>query len=209
MENKIVDFLMGKADLKSILLLIPFLIILIFTLILFVKLVKTCVYFEQASGIYAFTLPKVILIAAAPTIYNVFSMLDVNVDKHFKLCAVTTAIVCTIILVLNIKSFGIVYGTMFSIMHITFGLLASVAISALALVAIIGIVLMLFGGASVSSSSYSTSSPEYVRDPDTGELVYVEKGVNGELYIEGTSKVLRKSDYPGRYIDSDNNEYII
>lgn len=210
MEDKLINLLESKADAKSILIVILLLIVGIFLLLKFIKLVKICVYVEQESGISAFTLPKIVLIAIVPTIYNVFAMLDAEVDKYFKMIAIITAVVCLVVLLWNMKSFGIIYGVMFSVMHICFGLLASVAISALAIVAVVGVVLMLFGGMSGGSvtSTSSTSTPEYVRNPDTGELIYVEKGVNGELYIEGTSTVLRQSDYSGRYIDSNGNEYI-
>lgn len=208
MEDKLNAFLNSRVDAKSILIVILLLIVGIFLFFRFIKLVKTCVYVEQESGISAFTLLKVVLIAVVPTIYNVFAMLDADVDEYFKISAIITAVACIVVLIWNVKSFGVIFGIRFSIMHICFGLFASVAISALAIIAVIGVVLMLFGGASSSTSSSSSSTPEYVRDPDTGELIYIEKGVNGELYKAGTSEVLRQSDYSGRYIDSDGNDFL-
>ncbi|MBQ8209451.1 MAG: hypothetical protein IJZ35_02575 [Clostridia bacterium] len=168
--------------------------------------VRTSFRLERISGKPSFSVVKVIMIAASPTIFSVLALLDIDVP--FKLFGIITAVMCVVTIVWNIVTYGILGGIVFSIVHIVFGIIASMGIIVFAFIGIAGLVLFLFGGSGGGSTVYSSSAPEYVRDPATGKTVRVEKGFNGELYVGGTSTVLRQGDYAGEYIDSDGNRYI-
>lgn len=174
---------------------------------IFAFFIRTCFRLERITRKPAFTVVKVIMIAIAPTIFSVLALLDINVP--FKWFGVATVIMCIATAVWNVLTYGILGGLMFTVVHIVFGVIAGLGLVALIFVAIAGVVLFFFAGGSSSSGAASgTSAPEYVRNAATGETVYVEKGANGELYIMGTSNVLRSSDYSGRYFDDYGNQYI-
>lgn len=174
---------------------------------IFAFFIRTCFRLERISGKPAFTAVKVIMIAAPPTIFSVLTLLDI--DVLFKWFGLATVIMCIATAVWNILTYGILGGLMFTVVHIVFGLIAGLGIVALIFIAIAGVVLFFFAGSSSSGGASSGSSaPEYVINTATGETVYVEKGANGELYIMGTSNVLRSSDYSGRYFDDYGNQYI-
>ena len=168
---------------------------------------RTSFRLERITGKSSFSVVKIIMIAAAPTIFSVLSLL--NIDVSFKLFGIATVITCIATAVWNIFTYGILGGLMFSVVHIVFGLVAGLGIVVLIFVAIAGVVLFFFAGSSSSAGASSGSSaPDYVRNTATGETVGVEKGANGELYIRGTSSVLRVADYSGRYFDDNGNQYI-
>lgn len=173
----------------------------------FAFFVRTCYRLEIISGKPSFSVVKIIMIAAAPTVFSVLAIL--NVDVPFIWFGIITAVMCVAVLVWNVLTYGILGGLMFTVVHIVFGVLAGLGIAAFVFIAIAAVALALFAGGSTGGSSSSSSVLEYVRDPSTGEIYDVEKGVNGELYIAGTSNVLRKGDYSGEYIDSYGNRYII
>ena len=168
---------------------------------------RTSFRLERITGKSSFSVVKIIMIAAAPTIFSVLSLL--NIDVSFKLFGIATVITCIATAVWNIFTYGILGGLMFSVVHIVFGLVAGLGIVVLIFVAIAGVVLFFFAGSSSSAGASSGSSaPDYVRNTATGETVGVEKGANGELYIRGTSSVLRVADYSGRYFDDNGNQYV-
>lgn len=189
-----------------------FIVIGIIVLIaIFAFFIRTCYRLEKISGKSSHTVIKIVMIAAAPTIYIILDML--NLFLPFKWFGIITAVMCVITVIWNVFTYGILGGLMFSFVHIVVGLIACIGLVTVVLIAVVGVALYLFAGGtaggSVGGSSVSSSSaPEYVRDPSTGETVRVEKGYNGELYVGGTSTVLRQGDYAGEYIDSNGNRYI-
>lgn len=185
-----------------------FVIIAIIVLIgAFIFIARTSFRLEKISGKPSYTIAKIIMIAVAPTIFSVLSVL--NIDLPFKWFGIATVVMCVVVAVWNIITYGILGGLFFSVVHIVLGLIASFGIVLVIFIGIAAVALYLFAGGSAGGSSASSSSaPEYVRDPATGETVRVEKGANGELYVGGTSTVLRQGDYAGEYIDSNGNRYI-
>lgn len=209
MIDYIKDLLASKANGSSLILFAIATILSIFVIVCFVKIVKSCFAIEKNTQIESHTLIKTILIAAVPTVYSILSAINIADSIPINIVITVTVVVCIAISVWNIVSFGLIYGIMFSVMHLVFGFLASLGIGALIFIGVAAVVLSLFAGGSTGGSSASSSSaPEYVRDPATGETVRVEKGANGELYVGGTSTVLRQGDYAGEYIDSNGNRYI-
>lgn len=177
----------------------------------FAFIIRTCYRLEKISGKSSHSVIKIIMIAAAPTVYIILDIL--NLFLPFKWFGIITAVLCVITVIWNVFTYGILGGLMFSVIHVTFGLIAGIGLAAVVLIAVAGVALYLFaggtaGGSAGGSSVSSSSAPEYIRNPNTGETVYVEKGTNGELYIMGTSTVLRHGDYAGEYIDSNGNRYI-
>lgn len=177
----------------------------------FAFFIRTCYRLEKISGKSSHSVIKIVMIAAAPTVYIILDIL--NISLPFKWFGIIAAVMCVITVIWNVFTYGILGGLMFSVVHIVVGLIAGIGLAAVALIAVAGIALYLFaggtaGGSTGGSSVSSSSAPEYVRDPATGETVRVEKGYNGELYVGGTSTVLRKGDYAGEYIDSNGNRYI-
>lgn len=180
-------------------------------IVVFAFFIRTCYRLEQISGKPSHSVIKIVMIAAAPTVYIILDIL--NLFLPFKWFGIITAVMCVITVIWNVFTYGILGGLMFSVVHIVVGLIAGIGLAAVALIAVAGIALYLFsggteGGSAGGSSVSSSSAPEYIRNPNTGETVYVEKGTNGELYIMGTSTVLRHGDYAGEYIDSNGNRYI-
>lgn len=182
------------------------LISIIAAIVVFVLITRLCLRMERISGKPAYSVAKIIMVAAAPMVFTLLATFDVSVS--FTLFGVIAGIMCVVVAIWNIITYGILGGFVFSIVHIVVGMIAGISIAALIFCAIAGIVIFFFAGASSSESSSGSSTPEYVRNPNTGEMVAVEKGANGELYIMGTSNVLRSSDYSGRYFDDNGNQYI-
>ncbi len=181
------------------------LISLVATIVVFVLIARLCFRMEKISCKPAHSLVKIIMVAAAPLIFVLLSTFDVSLP--IALFIVLTIVMCIAVAVWNIITYGILGGLLFSLVHIVTGLIAGISIAALVFFAIVGVVVYFFAG-TLSVGNSSSSAPEFVRNPDTGETVPVERGANGELYIMGTSNVLRSSDYSGRYFDDNGNQYI-
>ena len=165
-----------------------------------------CFKMEQTSGKPSFTAVKVIMIAAAPTVFSVLAIFDIEVP--FLWFGIITAVMGIAVIIWNILTYGIFGGLLFSFVHAVIGLIAGLGVAAVIMVGVVGLVCYFFFGNDGGTSENSSSAPEYVRNSSTGETFEVEKGVNGQLYISGTSNVLRPSDYTGHYIDSYGNYYV-
>ena len=184
---------------------------MIAVIVTFVLISRYCFRLEKRSGKSAFSLVKIIMVAAAPLVGILLEVFKINApDLVF---TIITLIMCIVVIVWNIATFRILGGIMFSIIHIAVGLLAGLSIAAIIFGIIAFAVIAIFVGASGSAtggaSSSSSSAPEYVRDPSTGESYYVSKGANGQLYLPDKGDcILRPGDYSGHYIGSDGSTYI-
>lgn len=175
-------------------------------IVVFTLITRFCLRMERASGKKAHSLIKIVMIAAAPTIFSVLTLLDVSVSFGW-FGALTVALIIAAA-VWNVFTYGIFGGMMFSLMHIAFGLLASAGIVVFVFIAIAAIVTALFSGGGTESDTGTDEAPEYVIDPETNDVIYVRPGINGTLYLGDSSNALRKGSYANEYIDSNGKRYI-
>lgn len=207
--DKITELFTRKVGIESIGIFLITIFLCFVIIKLFIFTVKTCFLVEKQSGKPAHTLLKTILIAIVPTIYSVTDILGFSDIFPQNIIIPVCAVVCIIVSVWNIFTYGIIGGLMFSLIHIVFGVTASLGVSALIFIGFALVLLFLFAGGSSVQTSSSGSAPSLVRDVNNGQVYHVVKGVNGELYIEdhGRSSVLRFSDYSGEYFDDYGNRY--
>lgn len=205
------DLMDQEADFKSIILVCLAVIAAVALILIFIKIVRICFTMEQQTGKSAHTLIKTIMIAIAPTIFTVLSLLKIEISVPFSVFIGISVVMFIIAAIWNIKTYGILGGLCFSLVHGVFGALACIGIGTLVFVGIGLILVLIFGGSGAGSGSSSGSgAPTMIRDVNNGMTYHVVKGVNGELYVEdnGRSCILRSSDYSGRYFDDNGNEYV-
>lgn len=203
------DLMNKDADATSILLVALALIAIIVLILIFIKNVRICFTMENQTGKSAHTLIKTGMIAVAPTIFTVLSLLKIDIPVPFPVFIGISVVMFFIVVIWNIKTYHLLGGLAFSVVHGVFGALACLGVGMLVFVGIF-LIAMLFLGGSPCSSTSQTSSPSMIRDVNNGMTYHVQKGVNGELYVEdnGRSCILRASDYSGKYFDDMGNEYI-
>lgn len=211
MIDKIKGLLTEKVGFGSIGIFLIVVLVCLLVLFFFYILVKASFNVERMSGRPSHTLVKTGIIALIPTIYSIMGILDFDYLIPEKILIPVCIIPCIIVAIWDFLVYGPIGGLMFTIVHIVFGVIASLGISALIFIVIAGVVLMFFGGSvGGSASSSGSSAPSLVRDVNNGQVYHVVKGVNGELYIEdhGRSCILRSSDYSGQYFDDYGNRYV-
>lgn len=211
MIDKITGLLTEKVGFESIAIFIGGVILCFFIIWLFIVIAKACFEVERISGKSSHTLLKTVIIALIPTVNSIAGVFDFDSIIPEKLLLAAYIIPCVIVAIWNIIVYGLIRGAMFTVVHIVFGGIASLGVSALIFIAIAAVVLFLFGGSVGGSASTSGgSAPSMVRDVNNGKVYNVVKGVNGELYIEdhGRSCILRSSDYGGEYFDDYGNRYV-
>lgn len=210
---KISDLLSREVTGGSVFLIIVLVILFLLFVFGFYLLMKACFRYEKASGTPAFSLIKALIIAAAPIIYGAANLVGFDEYIPVKLVAIACIICCIIVSVWDIKSYGLFIGIMFSILHIGFGALASLAALSLVFLAVFLVLFFFFGGTlTPPGASGGSNAPEYVRDRKSGMLYHVTSGANGNLYIEdnGRSCLLRADpDFDGVYFDDAGNEYYV
>lgn len=204
------ELLNRKADASTFIVAGIAVIGVLLLVFLFIKLVKICFTMERQTGRSAYTLIKTILIAAAPTVYTVLALLEIDIDIPFSVFITISIAMFLIVLIWNIKTYHVLGGICFSVVHGVFGALACLGVGMLVFIGIFLIAMVFLGGSSGTSTGSSTSSPSMIRDVNNGMTYHVQKGTNGELYVEdnGRSCILRSSDYSGRYFDDMGNEYV-
>lgn len=174
---------------------------------LFIFAVARCVKIERNSDVKSHSIVKIILIAIGPIAVSVFAFLGLEAPTKIGLIA---SVICAVgVTIWNIVSMGFLRGLLFSVVHIVVGFLAGMSIVAVACVVLFIGIISLFGGLSggLGGSSSSGSVPEYVRNLNTGESYYVTER-NGVLWLDECGVIIRPSDYSGRFIDDNRNEYI-
>ncbi len=212
---KISDLLEKEVSSGSILLIV---LCVIFFLILaygFYILTKACFELERISKRNSFNLIKSIIIAAAPIIYGTAGFLGFEKYIPVTLIIIISIICFVVVSVWNFRTFGPIGGIMFSLMHLVFGALASLAALSIVYLIVFAVVFFFFGKSIGEPTGGATNSsggvPEYVRDRSNGMLYHVITGANGSLYIEDNGRntlLMTDPDYDGCYYDSEGNEYI-
>lgn len=204
------DIFSQKADGKTFLLAGLGIIGVLLAVVLFILLVKTCLAIERNTRKSAHSLIKTLLIALAPSVYTILALLNIEVAIPFSIFIAISVVMFIIVTIWNIKSFGILGGIFFSIMHGVLGALACIGIGLLVFVGIFLIIAVFFGGSSgsVTGNSGGSGAPSSVRNIRTGQVYTVSSGANGNLYLAGTSCVLYPDpDYQGKYYDDQGNDY--
>lgn len=204
------SFLYQKADASTFVIAGIAVIGALLGIFLFIKLVKICFIMEKQTNRNAYSIIKTGLIAAAPSVYTVLALLKVDIPIPFSVFIAISVAMFFIVVIWNIKTYHILGGIAFSVVHGVFGALACLGVGMLVFVGIFLVAMLFVGGSSGSSTTSSASSPSMIRDVNNGMTYHVQKGVNGELYVEdnGRSCILRASDYSGRFFDDMGNEYI-
>lgn len=180
---------------------------------LFIRLIRICFIMEKQTNRKAYSIVKTGLIAAAPSVYTILTLLKVDISVPSSVFIAISVAMFFIVVIWNIKTYHILGGIAFSVVHGVFGALACLGVGMLVFVGIF-LVVMVFVGASsdpvTGPPSAPSTVPSTVRDVKTNMTYHVTKGFNGLPYIEdhGRSCLLRTSDYPGRYFDDMGNEYI-
>lgn len=122
---------------------------------------------------------------------------------------VITVILSIVVTVWNILQFGLVYGLMFSFLHIVGGLATGLVVAGVVFAVIVMVLAAIFGSPSTGGGG-TAGIPEIVEDVNTGEQFHVSNFGNGSIMIDrnGNWVPLRSGDYSGRYLDSYGNTYI-
>ncbi len=185
--------------------LIGYFAVIAFIIYAYIWMIKFSIEFLKITGKYGFTVPKIIITGLFPSIIGVMSAFDK--EPPFKLLVPLCIIACVAVSIWNIISYGIMAGPIFSVLHITAGLLCSI-IAAAIIIVILFAVAMLFLGADSTTSSSGASAKE-VECLSDGQLYYTEKNASGQLTLPQRGyAILRPSSYAGRFIDDYGNEYI-
>ncbi|MBQ2759394.1 MAG: hypothetical protein IJO68_08595 [Clostridia bacterium] len=209
MADKIKSLLTEEVSAENAVLLLGIVVGILIALFLFYKVVKACIRIENQSGIAAHSVIKTAIVAIVPAVYGVLAMFNVEIDVFPKKYVVVSAVIgCIAVIIWNLISFGPIYGILFSIMHIGFGAIASLGVWTLAFIIVFAVAVFLFGGAAMNNTA-SGGMPSALIDPSTGQIYDVVKGANGEYYVnrDGSSLMLRNSDFNGTYIDGNGNYY--
>jgi|GEM_PF-3025401 len=199
------DFLLRAADSLSIGALLGIIFGGILFLVVFIVAARLCHNFAVNTEKRPLSAVKIGCVAIAPCVAMFVGMFHIDIPIKYIIAA--TVIISVIVLVWNLFTFGIFGGLLFSFVHIVAGVLAGLSVAGLVIAVIALIAVALFGGSSGSIGSGSSQSVDNVRNLQTGEVFHVTKGVNGIMYING-STILRASDYAGRFIDDNGNQYI-
>lgn len=211
MVERIKQLFEGKTSVSDLGLLAALVIGALILVFVFYIIVKACRSVEEMSGRPAHTLIKTIIIAAIPTVCGVLELLGIDIGIPHKIIWACVIGTCVLVAVWNLKVYGPIGGIMFTIMHIVFGIVASLGVLSLVFVAIFVIAVYFFGSGGIdgSSASGSSSVPSTVTNVATNERYHVTKGVNGEsyIYLNGNSVILRPGAFAGRFIDDYGNEY--
>lgn len=201
------SFLSQEADGKTFLLAGLGIVGALLAVVLFIFLVRTCFSIERNCKKSAHSLIKTLMIALAPSVYTILALLNIEVNIPFSIFIIISVVIFVIVAIWNIKSFGILGGILFSIMHGVFGALACIGVGMLVFVGIFLIIAVFFGGSS-NPEGGGSSSPSSVRNIRTGQVYTVSSGMNGNLYLAGTNCVLYPDpDYQGKYYDDQGNDY--
>ncbi len=205
--EKITELFTRKVGIESIGIFLAAVFLCLVILRFFIFIVKTCFSLERQSGKASHTLLKTILIAIVPTLYGIADTLSFSDAIPQKIIIPACAVFCIIVALWNVFTYGLIGGALFTVIHIVFGLLASLGISALIFIGFALVVLYLFSAQPKPSAT--GSAPSLVRDVSNGQTYYVYKGLNGELYVQdhGRDSVLYPTDYAGEYIDNSGNRY--
>ncbi|MCM1364111.1 MAG: hypothetical protein NC122_04840 [Faecalibacterium sp.] len=132
---------------------------------------------------------------------------------------IVTYISLFIILLMNLKRYGLKYGLVCTLAYGIYTFVMSFGIVYLIIGLIVAAILFyLFGGSlgksdsNYNDSSFQTSShiPGSVVDVRTNQSFRVEPSINNDnLYLpERDNAIIKPSDFSGRYIDNYGNEYI-
>lgn len=212
MGEKLKALFTSETNVGSIFILAVIAVVAIIVLFLFYIIVKASFNFEKMSGRESHSIIKTVIIAAVPTAFGVLELMKIEVNVSDKLIIALTVAACIAVALWNLKVYGLIGGIMFSVVHIVFGVAASLGVLSLVFVAIFVIAIYFFGSgfADGSSSSGTSSVPSTVTNVATQERYHVTRGVNGESYINlnGTDAILRPDVYEGRYIDDYGNNYM-
>lgn len=170
-------------------------------------LVRMCHNFAFNTGKQPHSALKIGLIALAPFLTMVVAMFQIEIPYRY--CLILMILCSVIVLIWNLTTLGVFGGILFSVMHIVAGFLAGVSVAAMIIVGIFAIILIFFGeGGSIDTSENSSVSGNCVRDLETGEVFYVETGINGVKYVKDRDAVLRNSDYSGQFFDDNGHRYV-
>ncbi len=170
-------------------------------------MIRVCMEILRLTGKSSFTVPKIIIVAVAPTVYYLSEILDFEVNST--LIIILTVAACIIVSVWNLVSFGPLGSIFFSILHIAGGLIAGFGVAAMVFVVIALVAAFFIGGSASSSSGTSGGRPSSVVDVKTGQGYYTDTDASGALRLpEKGNAILRPSSYAGRYFDDYGNEYI-
>lgn len=178
--------------------------------IVLILLIIACIKIEKLSGVSSQSPIKILIIAAAPAVASLCSMLKFNIN--YSIILIIAAAACISVFIWNMLTYKTVYAIFFTIVHIVVGFIAGMSIVALVLLAIIFGALYLFGGftGGVGTTASSTAAtPELVYDVNTGETFNVRQELNGTLtaYGNGRDTIIRPVG-GGRYIDDYGHEYL-
>lgn len=204
------DLLNQKADTKTFILAGLAVIGALIGIFLFIQITRVCFTMERQTGKPAHTLIKTVLVAAAPTIFTVLALLKIDVPVPFSVFIGISVVMFIIVAIWNIKTYGILGGLFFSLVHGVFGVLASLGVGMLVFVGIFLIIAIFFGGSSgsVTGGSSGNSAPSSVRNIRTGQVHTVSSGMNGNLYLADNNYVLYPDpDFQGKYYDDHGNDY--
>ncbi len=191
---------------------IPWLICYFVGIILFAAIfyfaIKFAIEFNKITDFSTYSILKICLIAIAPAIYLILSAL--NLSPSTTLFLIISIIICIIVIIWNFFTLGFIAGLIFSILHISAGILCGISVAALIFALIIATVMIFVSGGSSSSTDNSGSSPSRVECLGDGKLYYVSTNASGQTILpERGNVIIRPTDYSGRYIDDYGNEYLI
>lgn len=210
---KISDLLDKEVSTGSIFLIILCIILFLIIALGFYILTKACFFIERKSQKPALNLIKSLIIASAPVVYGTAGLIGFEKYIPIKLVIIISIICFIFVSVWDFKTYGPINGIMFSIMHLIFGALASLAALSLVYLILFAVVFFFFGKGAIESPGGGTGhggAPEFVKDRSTGILYHVTTGANGNLYIDDNGRsclLMADSDYDGCYYDSDGHEY--
>ena len=177
---------------------------------LFLVLFRVCSRLEEQAGKSAYMPIKAGLVALSPIAVSIVSFFNIDVPLVYILIG---TIVCAVaVIIWNIAQFGVLRSIPFSLLHLIVGVFAGVSIVSLVIIIVAFGLLYLFAGTSGGvGTATSGTSPSYVRDVRTNQSYYVTGDVsgNGTLYLpELGNRIIRPSDYGGRFHDDYGNDYI-
>lgn len=180
-----------------------------------------CIYkYDKTENCNSKTLIKTFIFSAVPA---ALTLMDNMLRGQDWVKMIPFIIMTFVIVIWNIKSVGFARGLLFSVFHMTAGTIAGWIIGGLLLkliplAIVIGVLYWFFGGkirlgsggTTTDNTQHTVYVPEMVENVSTGEQFYVTKGaMNDNLYLNNGDIVIRPSDYAGRYVDKNGNEYIV
>ena len=206
------DFLNKEVGSGGIGYTIAFAVVGIIIIILLFVLVRLAYHVERLSGKKAHTIFKSILIGFAPAIYYGALTFEIDLPITKGLIIGVTIAVVLIVAIWNLSTFGLFGGIVTTLAQCLYGSLITLCVLSVTFIALAAVAIFFFSIMGTGSTgNYSSGRiPSHVRDVNTNESFHVSTGANGMYYVNryGSDLPIRNSDYSGRYIDSNGNEYV-